>query len=828
MKQTVYLCIEKDAGVILPAEARVKHFYLKELESFLTVTELSKTQYVIAVTEQYAFIATKFALAYGVSIDISGVSYSLPEYSKVPSTTQIARELIEHSHNETILRMAIEAGLQALLHQIPHHLTYQQASALLESSLAKNVKLDSASATKLFQEISVEFLTSKQQQVKAFIQPKIGGRVKSVTMEYGQQLVDFISKNKGVYVLNGRMGSSKTKNVIKPLFEHFCTSGSKPVLVAPTRALTNELIFDERNYQNVGDRIANISGLASCIISANSKYQFRHFSQESKVTLVEEFEECESLLTASEIVSPGTLARRVELFEHWYKLLNKETVVIADATFSDFSAQQLVELGRDVYIVEPRLSKLNKHKRQVHIYNENTLVELMENTLDSGQRVINFCDGSKKSAGGKFDAVFHRLNKKAYSSAKVDQGYIEKHGQEYLRDIDESIQRFQLHQYSPVITSGVSIESNYVKEINIVSSKTLLPTQLLQSSGRFRQVETINLCFDGTKRFPPLRFDQIFQSEYLSQKERFCDQEFLTLKSDVNCTRVIKRIQHNNSMYYNYEFTVVSMFEMLGYEIINKVPKEQIKYPKKVSHKTSFKAKCCQLIGELDDDYSWTEHQDFGYYNENELTLNESIFEECRALIKFYGVPNSAAEFIDLVKFDDLGQGRRWVINYSELIGHSKSKSLLKDKITQQIVTQILNILNLDVNSFKGKFDQSSLTALLSFINTDHVIIDGKKYRVLHCLNEHHKSLQLPTAYKERIGNLSSKLLKHFFGLRQRHNRAGIEDSKGKRPIEGYKVECKSLTRLIKYHQMYLNNRNHSCNEEPLFQQSDFLSQEVA
>lgn len=826
MKQTVYLCIEKDAGVILPAEASVKHFYIKELESFLTATELSKKQYVIAVTEQYAFIATKFALAYGVSLEIAGVSYSLPEYPKVPSTTQIARELIELAHSETILKVAIAAGLQALLHQIPHNRTYQQASALLESSLAKNVKLDAGYSAQIFQEVSATYFSSKQEQVKALIQPRIGGRVKSMTMEYGQTLVDFISKNKGVYVLNGRMGSSKTKNVIKPLFEHFCASSHKPILVAPTRALTNKLISDERNYQNVGERIANISGLASCIISANSKYQFRHFSDESKVTLVEEFEECESLLTASEIVTPGTLARRSELFEHWYKLLSKETVVIADATFSNFSAQQLTELGRDVYIVEPQLSELNKRKRQVHIYNENTLTKLMENKLDCGQRVINFCDGSK-SAGGKFDVVFNRLNKKAHSSAKVDQEYIEKHGQDYLLNVDESIQRFQLHQYSPVITSGISIESDHVQEINIVSSKTLLPTQLLQSSGRFRQVETINLCFDGTKRFPLLSQEQIFQSEYRSQNERFCEQEFSNLKSDPSCKRVIQRIQHNNSMYYNYEFTVVSLFEMLGYEIINKVPQQKIKYPQKTAHRKSFKAQCCQLINELGADFPWTERQDLVSYSEDEKTFNESVYEECKALVRFYGVPNSPAEFIDLVEFDDLGKGRKWLANYTELIEHSKSKALLKDKITQQIIKQILQILNLNVKSFEGIYAKGSLNTLLNFINSGNVVVEGKKYRVQHCLTEHHKSLKLPKTYKERFGNLSSTLLKHFFGVKQEPIRATCADSDGNRPIVGYKVECKSRTRLMKYHNMCFISRSMAGEDEQL-QHNYFHDQKLA
>lgn len=803
MKQVEFLCIENDAGVILPDVAEVQYFRLKELEAFLVNSNLTDRRYVLSVTDKYAVVAANLAIKYGVFLSILGEPYEFVQSCSTKITWgNLAMELISNARHEQVLKAACIEALEWQINDVPIRRSYDEITINLRASLINNKNLKSDLASKVFDECVSSFFCEKQAYVKGLLMPAIGGRVKQITMAYDDKLTKWIAKNPAIYVLNGRMGSKKTKNVIKPLFDQFCQSGDKPVLIAPTVALTHKLFSDERNYQNADFTDEKLSGLASCIISATTKQQSKVYSDKSKVTLIEEFEECESSLTKAELIRPHTLRARVTAFSHWYKLLAKPTVVIADATFSNFSAQQLVKAGRDVVIVTPPASDLPHPQKEVCVFSENSLINQMKSDLESGDRVVNFCDGAQ-SNNGKADRVFKNVSRDVKDTVNVNKTYMSGAGTEYLNDIKSTIEAFQYHQYSPVITSGISIEAQEIKKICITSCKTLLPTQLIQSAGRFRAATKVNLSFDNTKRFEPISVDSIFRNEYLVMVDSYDEVEVQKLKGDSNCKRLIERIQHINRMYQNYEFNVLTMFEFLGYEVSGSATNRKSLSLSKSDKQATWNQYCFLIEQQYDDLYLAA--QSHGQQASLiEAQINQSSkFNECLSLLRFYRFPRHYNQLMDLLTFDDFGKGRVKINNYINLNDGESGQRKLTDKINAAIVKQILQVLGICPVKLEGQYKTSDIHVLFEFISTGSVNIEGRDYRVLERLRCDHPYFRLSKNYKDKIGNLSSNVFNYFFGIKQRAIRSGGKNEEGKRPILAYELEPNSRSQFLNFFHMH-------------------------
>mgnify|MGYP000445184669 CR=1 FL=1 len=130
--------------------------------------------------------------------------------------------------------------------------------------------------------------------------------------------------------------------------------------------------------------------------------------------------------------------------------------------------------------------------------NKRETYEFLGATVEEGKSIALFSDASQqkknkslalfKTVTGGIKGIGENVNAKFLKT---------KRGKDYLINIEERLQSIQIHQFSPSITSGHSFESAKMDSINILSSKTILPTQVIQSASRFRLNNQISLSFNN-------------------------------------------------------------------------------------------------------------------------------------------------------------------------------------------------------------------------------------------------------------------------------------------------------------------------------------------
>jgi hypothetical protein len=800
LKQVKYLCIEK-SGVIIPENANFDSFYQEELVLFLAKQHNNdEFEYILAVTKSDAVFGAELASQYGLGLIIDGFLYNFREINLVKfSKEQQMRTLLKNAKEPSLFFAALDGLLNSIIKVVPLRYSVDDAQTLIVEAVPKNLIINKVFARKLATDKAKLFFDEKYNYIVDLTQPRQSKTVKKIKLSYKHELVEHIKAKPGLYVVNDKMGNGKSQDVILPLFNYYCSTDAKPILVSPTIALTKQLIEDARNYEyQKNNKLDGLAGLAACVISATTNWNFRKYSPKSTVTLVEEFEECEASICSKALMYPKQLSRVTEAMEHWLTLLQKETVVIADAMFSNFSALQLVKLGRNITIVENTDKGFVFEKELVIQPYEQHLQALVEN-LNNNKTCIAFCDGSH-AYDGKYKNISKAVSQStSIKSVTVDKNYIQEFGKNYLADIDKSISDYQFHLYSPVITSGISIVSNKVDSVNIFACQTLLPTQLLQSSGRCRKSKVINISFDLRERFSSITLCKIFDEEANDKYKLIPEYELNQLRKSPNCDRVLERIQHNRIMRRNYVHVSLTMFECMGYKITRvldeKTLKENKKYLKQIKklNQKEF-IKLVEQINFDEFDYHFLKRAKFG------LTSGELQNLEALRLLSFYKVttPEDRGDIKKLVNFDDKAKARSALLNLNILHDNFCDEEEPKKAVLTKIFKDIFSILNICSSLFTAKYTDHDIDNLANYIRSSNVVVESKKYSVRKELLQLGCSTNISGEYENR-GSLSQSLLKKLFKLRQVSKRYGAKDSQGQRPTEYYYL-CLKQSKQIAYY----------------------------
>ncbi|TWX52643.1 DEAD/DEAH box helicase family protein [Colwellia hornerae] len=802
LKQKKYLCIEK-SGIILPEGALFDSFYQDELTMFLNEQcELEEFTFIIAVTKHDAVYGAELAIRHGISLSVEGVEYKFEAINLEKYTNeQKYRALLAQAKEPQLFESSLQSLLNSLIKKIPLKYTKEEVIKLVVDAAPTELQINGIQASVVAFEKAKIFFEDQNKKIEDFIQPRESEFVKVIKMSYQNELVEHIKSNPGVYILNDKMGSGKSQSVILPLFNYFSTTDEKPILIAPTKALTKQLVNDARNYQYQKKNNNNItvSGVAACVISATTNWKYKKFSNQSKISLIEEYEECESSLCSKKLMHPQTLSRCSEAMDHWLTLLQKQTVVIADAMFSNFSALQLVKMRKNITVVKntdigfPFAKELIIQPYELHL-------KSMLMSLKNDDKVAAFCDGSH-AYDAKFKNIQTAIEKETGNKPiVVDRGYIDKTNPEYFVDIEKSLEEGSCHLYSPVITSGVSIVTDAISSVHIFACQTLLPTQLIQSSGRFRKSNVIHISFSSYEHYQTTGLNHIFNEQAYEAYELESKNDLAKLKKDNNCIKVLERLNHNRIMRRNYVYVSLKLFDKMGYKITidgttnTKELAQSKKYLKQIK-----KFDTDTFISVVQQ----AEYDNINYHflqkSEQDLIASELLKLEAMTLLQFYNLTSieEKSEAARLVEFDDKAKSRVPLKNVS--IFHKQFCEVKEPKkaIICQIFDEIFSILNINVTTFTGKYYSKNVDELINYICTKKIIFKNEEYIVRKELIKLGCSTSITLEFNKR-GVLTRELLKKLFKITQISKRSGT----GQRLTEYYYLCPDQSSNVLYYYNL--------------------------
>jgi len=737
-----YLCIENYTSTI-PENSHVEEFKISQQGQLKQYIKKNKTMtFVLLIDSIDKSLVLNFAmLAFQLSqrVQINGFKYDFRLIGKANLKDHSLLVALVAQAKEAIL---FEATLCSLVNDLsnksPLLFSEETAIKIIEDAFVTNHHISGLNESNITaKEFATEYIkqsfTRRKQKVKRFISPDVNENVVEVEVDFEKDLINFIGSHPGIIVLNGGVGSGKTKNGIIPCFEYFCSQNQKPILITPLIALTQKLVSDNRNYKVAQEKniLASQPGIASCVDTVVTNRDFIKYNDNSNVSIIDEYGECLNVFAQKERIG-GSLTARAVALEEFFKLLNKPQVIIADALFSDLSAKQLVRMtGKKIFL----LSNINAvpHKpKTINIVEEKQHIANLICERKSGDSIAVFNDSSQKNKKASL-AIFNTVTGDDESiGVFVNASFLKKkRGKEYLANIDEELTKVQIHQFSPSITSGHSFEKKVMHSVNIISNKTTLPTQVIQSSSRFRLNEQIHLSFINP--FMPSEHETSIEKILQSIVNEELVKNSKSIRSDLISSKYVlliaELIKQNNEMRNNYCSNTIMMFEILGLKINNLASDElsQLLATKaiQIARTKISEERFDQFTDIVISEAEYVQLQKKRFYCSDTEQQKKDVYE----FVIQYSIQGHHLLNDFVLCFDNYGKGFEHINNYKLLIGELAPANK-EDTIKLLFLKKIVEVLKLKPNLSIKEWSENELTNINTFFKEGVFFIQGKAENV--------------------------------------------------------------------------------------------------
>ncbi|XQW86286.1 hypothetical protein ACOYR1_06040 [Thalassotalea piscium] len=737
-KPLTYICIENYTSTI-PENSIVEEFkvhQLSQLKEYLNNRKPTDCVLLIdSLNKELVLNVAQIAFKFCLKFQVNGFEYDFTEVGK--SGLKNYKELlviIDQAKDFFFFEAVLNKLVLSLSRYVPILFNEQKAIEIVSAAFSFNhlIPLQNKNETVKAKEYAIrhisQFFSTRRSKVKKFISAEESQGVIRIELDFKTELISFIANNPGVIVLDGYVGSGKTKDGIIPCFEYFCGVKQKPILITPYVALTQKLINDDRNYKVAQEKniLSQQPGIASCVDTVTTKRAFIEYIEMSNVALIDEYEDCINAYTQKSRIS-GSLTSRVMAIKEFFKLLNKPQVIIADALFSDLSAKQIVRMtGKKVYLLTNTNTRLHEAK-EINIIDESQHVANLIKEREEVKSIALFSDASQqkknkslalfKTVTGGNNDIGENVNAKFLKTQK---------GKDYLSNIEERLHSIQIHQFSPSITSGHSFESAKMDSVNILSSKTILPNQVIQSASRFRLNNQISLSFNT----PFMPSDYEIDIETI--KEGLISEEIVSnkwIKRDELSTckffhLIAERVKHNNLMRTDHCSNTILMFEILGCKVSYSLKNIISKKSGKESLDKGEEAVSDERLERFTDNaISELTYQSI-IARKHWCSPIEDQKKEVYEFIERYGLDKHPLLIDHVLKYDNFGEGYKHLINYNLLSGEDVD-GCREMKIKQLLFKKMIEILKLSSDSLSEIWPASDLIALIDFFQKGIFIIDG-------------------------------------------------------------------------------------------------------
>jgi hypothetical protein len=674
------------------------------------------------------------------------------QYNKSKGNLINSLKLLTLAQEPVMLTVGIAIVAKYLKHQVPFKMPLKSALNLVKQSI--NPLLDAEAALLQFTACYEQY----RKQTKKFIAPADNEKIKKIKLSYQHDLLDFLKSTDGIFFLTSGMGSGKSV-CIKALYENLCSSTNiRPTILTPDIALSKQILneYDKRHYLNnkKNKSVAELTGLVCCVNSATTNDKFFEYAQASEVLLVEEIEEC-LLALSQDLIKSGSLPDRAKAMSRFFSLFHKNKIICADALFSDLTARQIIEeTGKTIYLIETT-DKIKLPKKTIKLMSRDAHIECVINQVDGKNTEIGFSDGAQKESNYFFklhDVIKSKTNK---LTKIINATFIKsKNGGEFLKNVAEFLVQYNYIQISPVLTSGLHFLIDTITRVNLFASQTILPTQLLQSSGRFRFAELLQISFsDIYKKYPKDDKSIVMDVVVKNSKGVNFYQEYEYLIDCPHAKRVVERIKNNNLMRINYENNTLILFELLGGEIQRE---EQVNtteiYISKTSPQELLALKTLTQVEYQNFQYQWEE-------------LDKVEREQCLKYetLKFYNVLNKEKYHLQVLDFDTRTKSRQWLRNLKLCREPQKCETLTsEDRVKQKVFLKAFELLNIDIMTLEGKYDLDDMLALEEYLLEGEIELHGQFFKLQDINFEVFGFITAKSKYKVTV---ATGILEKHFGL---------------------------------------------------------------
>lgn len=676
--------------------------------------------------------AANTAFKYGVHLVINQMHYKFNDDNTHLNDRQVTIELITKAKELVFFKAVQHKLINTMLLESPLYYSEQQAIDSVKSIF----QIDSyISHREMGQRINKKANTldclqaafdKRRKQAKSFISISPNSSLIYTNLDFEKHLIEYVLENDGLFVLNDKIGSGKTKHLLQ-LFEYFSDSGLKPIFVTPFVALTKKIIDDDRNYRSDKAKrdVDSLPGLATCIDSISAKREFDGIRESSQITIVDEYEECINSFTQSARMGQ-TLSNRYQALAKFVKLLKKPKVILADALFCDLSIQQLQKLtNRKIHILSNSAAPKYPAKK-IHVLDDKQHLFNLIEARKSGESIAIFNDASQQKFN-KFKSVFE-----AITEGENNIGYCanakflrSKSGQEYLRNIDKELIEKKVHQFSPSITSGHSFEQVEMDSVNIFSNKTILPTQIIQSIGRFRLNYKVNLSF--YKPNIPVDFavsHQAIKNELIKEElYRNSSAEKEELQNNLYVDVIVQRVRQQRLMTKNYCANTLLMLEHLGCTITygSNFDEHKELAKKRLSNAEAALSEQYLLIN-LEEPVSEQKYLKLlsnSHWNTEEQDQLIHTYE----FINHYQLHSHPMLIEEVLAFDSFGRGRQYISNI-ELINSNiefKERDLAYKKLVLGKLAKVTELLESDT----PEWTSHDAASFVDWLSKEKLVLNG-------------------------------------------------------------------------------------------------------
>lgn len=743
------------------------------LESIDTISEefhsFNGPEVIIDCAPETAYENAKLAGKHGLSIALKNNIHHISKMSKKEFSSFMLSISITEQQGKEATRLMV----YSLMEDVPKKMNEKEASSVISHTAPSSLMIDGeAAAVYAVKTLNAAFLDRKKSVASLVSVSNENENAIFLKMDYDSDLIKYMLKNPGIYILNGQLGSGKTQNGTLPAFNALIEAKLFPIFISPRRLLTAQLIDFKYHYDNPTVRASmrdqkqsQLAGLGAVVNSVFSPL-FASFKNKSQSLIIEEIEEVLDHLTGKAI-GTGNIEERAAMTNDLFSLIkNKKLVIMADAMICDHTVNAIAkETGKKVHIVSPFSSVEHTQRITINVYaTQEENIAQTNSLLDSGLNVAAFCDASHNENRSKFSEIFKSINKQDRNCLMLDASNMKGIGAfKFVKELDESLKKYNYVQTTPVINSGVSVQNGHFSVVSMMSSQTLSPKGSIQSMRRFRDVLAIN--FSSIERRPAQPTDPLI---ILANEMRKClDAESMgdgALKQYENkpgMKLLLSRIAHENKSRNSYTNHTLMIAEHMGWEVVLIKKDEEAQT---VGRTVSYEGR---KIEEAERSFfimtsapiSDTEAKIISNgisYAKKEDKWKLAAFR----MRKAYCIKDTESITQEFIDHDENGKGQI-ILKNTILADSNKCSGTSNEVIKLNAIKMIMKLLNIDIETMTGSYSSEDAKVLLAWIDRGTVAYGKNIISASEAI-----TLSFPNVSLSSVpGKVAKSIMKHVFAI---------------------------------------------------------------
>lgn len=770
----VCLCIHGKHALCLPPEAEFEIILedLPSIEAMLVEESFYGRTIVISGSGDVAYHAARLAMKYKKRAIINGIEMSFSGHGNgLEAELANNLKLLSLCTEEGLYRDVATFAVNSVIKACPSKMAVSEARSILEK-FCPNLTIEKRSINESDNAADYSTITAKEYALHLFeerLQQRYEQIKSRISFDFQHQRLThlfmlrddaskYIKDNRGVFIIKWPPGAEKTNKVTKRLFES-ATLNDKTLLITSSISLTNGMYSssDTRNYRTALEKgvIDEQVAIASTINSAVLSQAFSKFVNDTAIVVFEEVESVRDAIV-SDHMGDGSLQSKVTAQRKFNELLNKPTVVLVDAALSQNTLDHLLKnTERQIFVIHATDSPSKKTKKITYYKDKNVAVEAIAKLSAKNKKIALYSDFKHRGDESKLEALKHqiveviagnllqrlniieptaeqrksiRMQVESTLNAKLVDAAFLKANKEYVDDPNALLEQYDLVLSTPAIRNGVSIEAHCDLIAMIMCGANNL-SDIYQTGERNRPCGELVLTASDPQRGYPVSKKKIFVDEACKKiRDDLVDATITRFENDEAARDVVDRIQFLNSPKADFTNNLITMYELLGFEInydYSSIKKDADYRSKRREIDEKF-----ETYRELAD---WDKVMKAAHLEMQEieaLDIKDKRLNYASQICRFYNITANHDLFESIVSFDRGGKGRAFVKNLHVIRGLDE----LGDEKNLFISTLFGNLfkhLEIDPVTLSGNFSKNNFDRFKTWVDEKSITLADRRESTL-------------------------------------------------------------------------------------------------